>query len=1557
MHTYLHEKIHAIARTLTDAQLKEWEALKTGVDLKTKEGQEDFVDLMMLHLKNHSNTGSRFFDFLLEKIRNFIRELRKDLSDNLTPAVKRYLDSLISDPASDAPPQAWNDYFKPGKASALRMDDGEASPNRQAGTISEAQEIIRGLIKTNNSFTNKPTGITAFVSNNAISKLGFLKEAERVYSPAVHARAVANIDRLFENAQIHTAHKDKRGDTNIKQIHRFGTVMEYGGEFYPVKITVKEFSNRTDKNQLYAVEAISVEEIKKSAARAPLTDKSEGSAPTPDFFKKLSGMLEEAKNAHFPALSQGALVKLLELNGTSSLSSNPPEKSSASESENPSGASPEDTAILYELSEEETERQAVKYGSWQEWKKAAAADAADGLINWYDVVPEDVVGWEEDEWFKAQWERFHNAPSAKASAEGDGIAEADELFIDKIHSGRNLESFLVELYYLLNPTGRVFEDNAKEKQRVELGYKADELVSHPSIRENAKRLVQGQKDLTPQSRKRVLTLLERAAPYYRDIYAELMNDTDLLEYKGRHEDEFEAAAAERRDMSAYEKKRFARRLKDAGLAKKYMDGAASEADLKEYVDAQQREIDALNSESAALKSYIDVIKKDLSWEASNRVKYAALSYKREKQLEKLEKRITGLEERLKETRKRGIDARKAQRERTAAAYENKIDRMRRRADKLRYEADVRAKADAGLRRTDAEAKAVEHAIALEKLREGLTAKQKKRDAGRKLYAEQRKIVEGILKEPAASIDLKYQEKIRALQDFITAQLMSVKRQSKTVNVDGKSMSVDEFRALVVSGKYKPGFLSKGLQDRFTRRNFTELSLNELTGLRDEVDSLRAEGRAAWKNREEMRRLEERRLTRYLDVQAERLVAEGKTGAAKRMRKIRAEIDEKKRNRIASGADALKWFYTAINDNNLVNLMDGGADGALKDVLINPAYKAYNEKFNNYDRRLKGVLDLAKSLNIDIDALSERNIPLAGAGADNTDIYLSKAQLMLLEIGLDNPEMCEHIIYGNLFSDAERNAWRAAQAAGGGAVRAQLEAKGLRKEAALRDAAIKNLSASERRLAQAVADDFDVNFPRLREMMYTSMNEDVSKQANYLPMLILSGAGDGRSAAEQSQAALTAGTYDVKVSPDKGMTIDRVKNIPRWAQTPVELDIFKVFFKGVEKEEHLIAYAPLVRKLNNIFRGRNSESKALREKLSLMYGDWALKRLQERVNLLAVPQSASRNDVDDLTRTLAGKSALAQISFNISSALAQFPQSIAPFFGFVSPAYMLQAARVYAKNRDFAADKSAVLRHREINYAQEYMNAVNFHELNKADKVLMKGAKAGMALQQFADRACVHTGWTAVYMSELKKGRSEEEAVHRADEVVNATSPNMDQGELSPLFRSKGGGIKELVRFGAPLNVVWNLYAYTLPNAVARGNARFVAGFLAANALANILVALMRGRIGGEDDDDGLTGRKVLYHGLLEGMTSAVPFSDIANLADWATERVVTGEKIPLYQMRTFPLAEAVGRGVVDVSEGNYKRAVIDAIEAAGFLKGAPSSFAKSVLRAVEKGSPGPLFGR
>jgi hypothetical protein len=178
---------------------------------------------------------------------------------------------------------------------------------RSAISISEAQEIIKNLV--NIPLTNDKIGITATISKRSIRKLGVSKDYE---DNRLHAKAVANIDILFKNAEFDVTHKDYKNNDKIKSIHRLGSLMfdEITNEYIPVMITVKEFVDNNG-NRIYSVESIDIEKMK--SAGLPTDTQNERLIPITDFTAKMEELIETTKNSSNNARNQSIDNKLADI--------------------------------------------------------------------------------------------------------------------------------------------------------------------------------------------------------------------------------------------------------------------------------------------------------------------------------------------------------------------------------------------------------------------------------------------------------------------------------------------------------------------------------------------------------------------------------------------------------------------------------------------------------------------------------------------------------------------------------------------------------------------------------------------------------------------------------------------------------------------------------------------------------------------------------------------------------------------------------------------------------------------------------------------------------------------------------------------------------------------------------------------------------------------------------------------------------------------------------------------------------------------------------------------
>jgi hypothetical protein len=70
--------------------------------------------------------------------------------------------------------------------------------------------------------------------------------------------------------------------------------MEYANLYYPIIITVKEYTPGTLKNKLYAVEAVGIGEIRKTGTGRPpqSTEVNRDGQPLPAFYESLANLVD-----------------------------------------------------------------------------------------------------------------------------------------------------------------------------------------------------------------------------------------------------------------------------------------------------------------------------------------------------------------------------------------------------------------------------------------------------------------------------------------------------------------------------------------------------------------------------------------------------------------------------------------------------------------------------------------------------------------------------------------------------------------------------------------------------------------------------------------------------------------------------------------------------------------------------------------------------------------------------------------------------------------------------------------------------------------------------------------------------------------------------------------------------------------------------------------------------------------------------------------------------------------------------------------------------------------
>ena len=174
--------------------------------------------------------------------------------------------------------RAGDQIANPGALRSGRLDIGElraiygsaspavqqATPERAATSLDEARAKAQAFI--GKPLENRATKLKATVSKGTLRKMTSAKAVTKSTSGAYHALAVANVDKLFENAVLDSSRPDTRGEKTIVAIHRFvAPMVAADGEVLAVKLTVKETQGPNEPNPLYTVETLKIE---KPALRA-----------------------------------------------------------------------------------------------------------------------------------------------------------------------------------------------------------------------------------------------------------------------------------------------------------------------------------------------------------------------------------------------------------------------------------------------------------------------------------------------------------------------------------------------------------------------------------------------------------------------------------------------------------------------------------------------------------------------------------------------------------------------------------------------------------------------------------------------------------------------------------------------------------------------------------------------------------------------------------------------------------------------------------------------------------------------------------------------------------------------------------------------------------------------------------------------------------------------------------------------------------------------------------------------------------------------------------------
>jgi hypothetical protein len=1248
--------------------------------------------------------------------------------------------------------------------------------------------------------------------------------------------------------------------------------------------------------------------------------------------------------------------------------------------------SPDTGNILYQLTNDEIDAEARTFTSWREWMEYTEATDIDRNVE--SRVEDDgaLTPEQKEAWYKNHWEQ---AVGIKRDGNGRVIEEKEVLeseeindrVIDKLRNEDGvLESFLERLYYDAFPS-RLDETVQTEEEAVnrdEGGRRADRIRHqvHTSILLNAERVARGRK-LSPTARKQILTLMEQGAPWYRNIYAETMQDPEidaLIENEVVTLPPIEEA--EERSYSIVELTRIASKIKDKEIKAKLLSGELNPGrEVTEYVGRLNGEISDLQGtlrkteeelrEDEGRLSYVEkkiyeknAAIKDLEKEVGDQ----------EAALEKLEKRLAKAQrdriidqvysdKRLRDEKAKGKVSTDERKERTAEAktrrdaiiesFSNRVakeyEELTKNKEKLKALRKDTAAAMREVKRDAGEGAArdvaLQKRLAVDDLRAQIRMKeaekreiQKIRDIKKKIF---RAIMRGNKKGQMQNIWYEDAEKIRAIQDVVSPKI----EEWKAIKWEGETYTKEEFRDTAIN---IVDILPKDMVRRLFKKTFDDWTISELEEFNAEIERLRYEGRKKWALLEGERRIDNSKAIRELRnefIGNPNYVAAAAAGSEERKQQIKKQWKQ----------GIMGFLNNTYHFDRIVDWIAGGnEDSAAYQLLIKDERKHYREKWNHVDERLEKIIKKEKELNIDVRSLYEKKHTIAGVGPENSDATFNTAELMGMYILLKNPDSRHHIVFGNLLNSQERSFY-------GEKEKKQIaQGIGQQKTDDLDRYVNKNLTQNEKALARAIADDFKgENFQRMADVFANEYNKRLTNVDNYLPNMVTDATGSGESHEGQQKAELlNIGGFAVKRNPEKGMTVDRIK-IGVGHQRAIELDIFKLHQNGVERAEHFIAYSRYIRQLNAVLRDGSKESRALQERIEQTFGKPVMNRIKQEINIYANPQSF-RDGNDKFIRALRGNLGAAYLAAKTSSILQQLATSPAPFLQEVNPAEMFASSWKYITSPKAFMENikhmSADMRHFSGDALFDLIH--DMEEDSKLKRGVKKAREIGMMGLEWANATPVFVGWNAVYEKSLKAGMTQEAAIEKADAVVRKTQPSGRPQDNSPLYRDTKEATKLLTQFGTALNAIWQQMAYDVPMAIRRKQFGTVLRIIGSYALAGTLAMALKNKWPDDDDDAKNTKRIIAWS--FSQFTDSVPL--LGDLITTQMEATLTGEKPRYFQSELLPAAETLIKGVGYITRKDFQKGALELAEGIGLATGLPVSGTKEAYEAISEQNLARLLG-
>lgn len=1056
-------------------------------------------------------------------------------------------------------------------------------------------------------------------------------------------------------------------------------------------------------------------------------------------------------------------------------------------------------------------------------------------------------------------------------------------------------------------------------------------------------MMRGQ-DISEDAIKKVRGMILNSVRDYRDLYSQIMGDENFAagvynEYLPNIKDSRSSG------MRITQRKDLVKRLEGQEIIDAVKRGTEKyDGTAEKVIAVYEKEIADLNNKIQKLSEQSQSYYLKMTVEEKE-------NFNKQQKIKKMESAITRERQNIRTKLDSGVRV-SAEQLKRLNGWEDELNLLHEEVKQLRKQDRVNA--------------ALSKREALDALKNELKQKQKDKAAVEAVHRYKRELYNNIMKKPSANVDYSYIEKIKALQ----ATMQDVSGyQNKTIQINGQTMKLDEFRAAIETGTIQIEGLSDYQLKRYLNTSLADLTIVDLETLSDTVSYYEKMGRQMWQAKVDKKNFDAERLRNQIYGQitsSEHYKPEDDNlaGSAASDKKLKEGLFTKGR-----------IYKKSLNWARKAQMIDNGQKGLVYNLTVEERRLHQDEYLNGVRDRMNKVKDLMKQLGV---AEEDFYQPVKIQFPDGKVEEFTAGKLAYAMLAEKNERNLYAVAFGNLVTQIEKENMPGTS----NQVNKQIEKLGMSRYKALK-AQAEYYFEQHPNLLKVVEEGIvaDWNNPevisRINKVLVEEYNKPMDVEGFYMTMHRQDFNGtESAYRLQDDMYNLNAGKS--ATTPAQGFKKSRIDISPEH-QTPVDMDIYRVWADSVDDQENVIANVAYVRKLNRVFK--NFGTRGVRSALVNAYGQAMEEDLNNYINEIANSSLfTDTQEINGIVNKLRGKLYPAYLGYKLSGIVLQGITSPMPFLQEVGPVELakglMQMSLHPVATWKKVCELSAYMENRSMNPAidaiKKYASQYTDSKMKRAyDSFLEKGTWGLEAI----DRWAVTSGWIACYEKKLAElgGETVENvkaAAHYADNVVRDTQPSGDVTEIAPLFKSKNAFAQAFTQFQVSLNVIWNNVTYDLPQSMKKHEYRKAVGLVFGYALAGILLQAVQN--GFDDDDEPEDVAKKIIYGATTQFTQSFPL--LGSLADSTMKTFITGENgWTMNTNQLYPGISLIGQGInTMMNKGLNKTAAKNLVKGASIMVGLPVSGAAElrqvflkddIFTSIEGGdfdftfNPGAVLGR